>query len=1451
MLCDRLTPNKLTLYLHLFTNYQIMKARTLFLLLFSAVLFAYRAEAQVLDPTDPIVVYNPNNPPSTSPWAQVKKWVVTPRLNWDASSYKAYFYKGVPFRLKFPKTYQPNVNDGKKYPLVLMLHGRGERGPIYDNEWSLKWGGQEQRDAVDNGKLDAFILYPQSESGFWSTSSFQVISEFIEYCAVNAKVDRDRLVVHGLSAGGQASWELISQPQYAKLFAAAIPMSAASPIYGETSDIASYVYLDLWLSQGDMDTNPTPFTSNNLVNKIRSQGGEIRYTLYENTGHNTWNKMYREPDFFPFIARAHKTNPHVFFGKTEFCPGEAINVKLGLSKGFDGYEWRKNGVLIAGANQNEVTATTPGTYEGRFRRGSTWSDWSKNPVEITVGQGTPPVAITVEGSTALPSLDGKNSVTLRAPAGYEAYAWSNGANTQNIIVSSAGSYTVSVTEVGGCPGPASEAVAVTVGSNNALPGPAGLTATPASPTQINLAWSDNATNERAYELYRSTAQNSGYALVATLSANTTSYQDTELATSTQFYYKLRATNDSGGSSVATANGTTQGDTQAPTTPQNLRVVASTATSVSLSWNASSDFVGVTAYEIYQGTTSVGTSATTSFTAGNLAPGQSYAFKVRAKDAAGNASDFSTSVTGESIETGLSYKYYHGSWSSLPNFNTLTPEATGSVSNVDISLRTKNDQFGFLFEGFIDIPVAGSYTFETNSDDGSKLYINPSSGVSAYNESYLLVDNDGLHGPRYREGTITLSKGSHPIAITFFEQGGGERLEVYWKNTAHGVGSRQLLPASAFKNASPNVPPTFTVAPDEISLKDNEVLNVAIQAEDANSSDVITLSASGLPSFVSFTDQGSGQGRLTLTPGQGNVGTYDGIVLTASDNQGASVSKSVTITVTNGSLTQINVNFNDMINEVAPWNNMDARANAGATIANLSDDNGSSTGISIKLLDQWGDGNANELGMNTGNNSGAVPDNVMQTAYWEGTTATRRIELSGLSIGFKYNFAFFGSRNGGGNRSAIYTVGGQSTTLDAAYNTQNTAQINGISPDASGKLLIEVQKASGASYAYLNALIIQAYEDDGLPLAPTSLTANPTSKTQVSLNWSDNSSDETGFEVRRATTQNGTYGLVQTVPANATSYTDQGLNSNSTYYYKVRAINATGQSPYSNVAQVATFQYTVALNFNWYNPQGAPWNNTNVNPQQDDQFPNLKDDSGVNRGIDVTIVEPFDGENPFGMNTGNNSGIVPDNVMRSTYWLDFGNSARLKVSDLEQNKGYNFVFFASRNGGGNRTTEYTIGDQTVSLNASFNTSQTVQINNVRANSSGEVTIDVALAANASFGYLGALIIQAYDLPNNAKTSDILAKTGDEDNLSDGLGSEIVAYPNPFSDQLMIKGFQQDEKVSVSIYGTTGSLVYASTNQQVKGGAVSLDLASKSLRPGMYLITIKSAAGFKTMRLLRDN
>jgi chitodextrinase len=95
----------------------------------------------------------------------------------------------------------------------------------------------------------------------------------------------------------------------------------------------------------------------------------------------------------------------------------------------------------------------------------------------------------------------------------------------------------------------------------------------------------------------------------------------------------------------TANGgTNPTDTQAPTAPANLTAPSKTDTSVSLSWSASTDNVGVTGYDIYRGTTLAGSSSTTSYTVTGLSASTAYTFSVRARDAAGNTSAASASVS---------------------------------------------------------------------------------------------------------------------------------------------------------------------------------------------------------------------------------------------------------------------------------------------------------------------------------------------------------------------------------------------------------------------------------------------------------------------------------------------------------------------------------------------------------------------------------------------------------------------------------------------------------------------------------------------------------------------------------------------------------------------------------------------------------------------------------------
>ena len=142
--------------------------------------------------------------------------------------------------------------------------------------------------------------------------------------------------------------------------------------------------------------------------------------------------------------------------------------------------------------------------------------------------------------------------------------------------------------------------------------------------------------------------------------------------------------------------------------------------------------------------------------------------------------------------GLDYNYYEGTWSSLPDFDAITPVKTGASANIDLSVRKRDTGYAVLWKGYITIPANGDYTFETNSDDGSKLYI----GTYSYDGS-AVVNNDGVHYIKSNSGIISLKAGTYPIAIGFFQGPGGDVMEVYWSSNT-GI-SRQRIPDNAFSH----------------------------------------------------------------------------------------------------------------------------------------------------------------------------------------------------------------------------------------------------------------------------------------------------------------------------------------------------------------------------------------------------------------------------------------------------------------------------------------------------------------------------------------------------------------------------------------------------------------------------------------------------------------------------
>src|SRR4030042_2516727 len=91
----------------------------------------------------------------------------------------------------------------------------------------------------------------------------------------------------------------------------------------------------------------------------------------------------------------------------------------------------------------------------------------------------------------------------------------------------------------------------------------------------------------------------------------------------------------------------------------------------------------------------------------------------------------------------------------------------------------------------------------------------------------------------------------------------------------------------------------------------------------------------------------------------------------------------------------------------------------------------------------------------------------------------------------------------------------------------------------------------------------------IPTAPSSLSASAASSSQINLSWADNSSNETGFKIDRATSSTGPWSQIATVGANATSYQNTGLTASTTYYYHVHAYNTPGDSAASNTDSATT------------------------------------------------------------------------------------------------------------------------------------------------------------------------------------------------------------------------------------------------------------------------------------------
>ena len=226
---------------------------------------------------------------------------------------KQYYIKNADtlnYRILYPKDFSKE----KKYPVVLFLHGAGERGD--DNQSQLTHGSElflkHQED------FPAIVIFPQApKSDYWakvdvnretvpfqfnfkndepSTKSLQLVMQFMDDLMLKTYVNTTQVYVGGLSMGGMGTFEIIyKRPQ---MFAAAFAICG-----GANPEIAkSYPKgFNIWIFHGQKDQVVPASYSEEMALSINHNGGNAKLSLYPKDNHNSWDSAFSEPYLLPWL----------------------------------------------------------------------------------------------------------------------------------------------------------------------------------------------------------------------------------------------------------------------------------------------------------------------------------------------------------------------------------------------------------------------------------------------------------------------------------------------------------------------------------------------------------------------------------------------------------------------------------------------------------------------------------------------------------------------------------------------------------------------------------------------------------------------------------------------------------------------------------------------------------------------------------------------------------------------------------------------------------------------------------------------------------------------------------------------------------------------------------------------------------------------------------------------
>ena len=233
------------------------------------------------------------------------------------------------YRLVLPEDY----NSNNTYPLILFLHGAGERGS--DNTKQLNNCVQN----IANSAPNAIIVAPQCTEGNqwvdtpWSNVSYstdtvaesnelQMVMMLLEKLKKEYSVDKDRIYVSGISMGGFGTWDLITR--HPNTFAAAIPVCGGA----DSSKAEVVKNIPIYTFHGESDWDVPVAGTRAMVEAIKTAGGnKITYTEYAGRGHNIWDDAFATTGLFDNLFK-HKLSDRVIEEASSEVSSEAVSSEI-------------------------------------------------------------------------------------------------------------------------------------------------------------------------------------------------------------------------------------------------------------------------------------------------------------------------------------------------------------------------------------------------------------------------------------------------------------------------------------------------------------------------------------------------------------------------------------------------------------------------------------------------------------------------------------------------------------------------------------------------------------------------------------------------------------------------------------------------------------------------------------------------------------------------------------------------------------------------------------------------------------------------------------------------------------------------------------------------------------------------------------------------------------------